>query len=765
FSADGDYIAGFGGSGSGAQQLDLKNKTGIAASLGRVWVADGGNHRLAEWAGGIYEPSEEPVLVEDDPQLEVNVSEGLVDSVEGEESGAIDYDHSGDLLTAVDAPDGEAQFSYDGAGRMTKVSLPNGTYGEIAYEATYGRVKSVTTAIEGKNPKTTHFSWSDEPHRTTVTPPDAPATTYDIAADGSIFKWWNAKQPPVFDDVAGTLFQNRETSTPISTGVHNLVIQAHDEEGVASIQVIANNNQLVDERTCSYDPEKPTECVTETNEWVTETGNWPPGIVYLEVIATDRLGEASSQRFWVNIPYTPPPDPEAEEPPRFGDILRFREEFGLDLDLKGDELAINDRVFELMGDWNNPLTPAGEVARATNEKWGVPLRALDAAELEYRQSYVDQASTHLKQWVNSSGVENTYAGYYVDDRAGGIVRLGFTNNQENLVNLFKSDMPFLPSDRIQAFQASPGHSLGTLEALATDLRSRRINEPAITEVVVNSRTNAVDVGASNVPLVQSAVNGWYGQSAPISVRYLANADEPKDVRERLSGPMRAGDRVVDDHWQCTLGFGARESTGEKSNGEAVVLYFGLTAAHCFETVGEPVFRTGLNSEGQYKEVRIGNMTRTGFGVNFNGYGTDGQAVKLKEPGLVPKWIQVENFYTQKIHGAAPLKENMIVCTTGITSGTASCGRVRLFEEVEYNGRVMLQFNVQAAGPEGNSGGPVWDLMTGAAVGLTSSGPEGPAEWRETNVTPLLPVPGAPNNGVPGILAAPGMGALSIVAAK
>ncbi|HEU4462838.1 MAG TPA: DUF6531 domain-containing protein, partial [Solirubrobacterales bacterium] len=50
FSADGDYIAGFGGSGSGAQQLDLKNKTGIAASLGRVWVADGGNHRISRWA-------------------------------------------------------------------------------------------------------------------------------------------------------------------------------------------------------------------------------------------------------------------------------------------------------------------------------------------------------------------------------------------------------------------------------------------------------------------------------------------------------------------------------------------------------------------------------------------------------------------------------------------------------------------------------------------------------------------------------------------
>lgn len=128
-------------------------------------------------------------------------------------------------------------------------------------------------------------------------------------------------------------------------------------------------------------------------------------------------------------------------------------------------------------------------------------------------------------------------------------------------------------------------------------------------------------------------------------------------------------------------------------------------------------------------------------------------------------MQVESFYTQKVHGASPLNENMIVCTTGITSRTASCGRVRILKEVEYEGHAMLQFSIGAAGPEGNSGGPVWDLMTGAAVGLTSSGPEGPAEWKETIVTPLLPIPDAPNNGVPGILAAPGMGALSIVEAK
>ncbi len=125
---------------------------------------------------------------------------------------------------------------------------------------------------------------------------------------------------------------------------------------------------------------------------MTEAENWPPGILQLEVIATDSEGNTSSERFSDNVPYTPPPDPEVPEAPRFKDVLNFREEFGLDLDLKGNQRAINERVFQLIADWHDPSTPAGEVARATMDRWGVPLRAVDAAEMEYRESYIAQAA-------------------------------------------------------------------------------------------------------------------------------------------------------------------------------------------------------------------------------------------------------------------------------------------------------------------------------------------------------------------------------------
>jgi YD repeat-containing protein len=764
FTEAGDYVASFGAPGPGAQQLALSEHAGLAVAAGRVWVADAGNDRLDEWLGGNYEPSNEPVLTEDDPQLEVEVTDGLVDSVEGEESGTIDYQHSGDLLTAVDAPDGEAQFSYDGAGRMTKVTLPNGTYGEIAYEATYGRVKSVTVAVEGKNPKTTYFTWSDEPHRTMVTPPDAPATTYDIAADGSIFKWWNAKQPPVFDDLAGTLYVNRETASPIATGAHNLVIQAHDEEGVASIHVIANGNQLVDERTCAYDPEKPTECVTETNEWVTETGSWPPGIVHLEVIATDRLGEASSQRFWVNIPHTPPPDPEAEEPPRFNDILRFREEHGLDLDLKGDELAINDRVFESMGDWNNPLTPAGEVARATYAKWGAPLRAVDAAELEFRQAYWKQAMASIPQWASTHG-GSTFAGFYLDERAGGKIRIGFTGGQEaqntQVQSLIASGSVSVP-DRVVGFSAPPQNSLGTLEARADQAQSAILSFPPgiASHAYVDVRENRVTVVASDLPEAEARLHAALGVQAPL--RFISGAPlEARGDRDRINSPMLAGDHVwtkepSGEEFECSAGFGAYDIGVNSSTNQEVLRMFFLLAAHCGEVVpGTTSFRVATPAEEHPPNQRqsLGTMKRSGWDLPEANLDVDVAAVRYEGVhGIEPRRIfnPTEGAAPIWVTGAGTVEVGTKVCYSGAKTDLnhpfgGKCGTVFAWspyyiEEERPPERVHRHegWCFDRRTEEGDSGGPVWIEGTGTAVGIVSVGND-----YSTCFAPLEPNPEHP----------------------
>ena len=61
-------------------------------------------------------------------------------SVAGNAAGEHDYAHEGKLLVSHDGPDGETDYDYD-EGRLSKVTLSSGTWAEIDYEATIGRVE------------------------------------------------------------------------------------------------------------------------------------------------------------------------------------------------------------------------------------------------------------------------------------------------------------------------------------------------------------------------------------------------------------------------------------------------------------------------------------------------------------------------------------------------------------------------------------------------------------------------------------------------
>src|SRR6187549_3101022 len=155
FDSQGAFVRSFGSKGSGDGQFQFGWPVGIVADgEGNLWVTDGHNDRVQWWRLGWSRAPGSEAVQQDDPAVEVETSNGLVNVVEGEEAGLHLYAHSGDLLTAHGSAEGTTQYAYDGNGRMTKVTLPNGTYGEIAYEASYGRVISVAVAIEGKNPQT-----------------------------------------------------------------------------------------------------------------------------------------------------------------------------------------------------------------------------------------------------------------------------------------------------------------------------------------------------------------------------------------------------------------------------------------------------------------------------------------------------------------------------------------------------------------------------------------------------------------------------------
>jgi tripartite motif-containing protein 71 len=729
FTAFGDRIAGFGSAGNGAEQFKLEAWTGIAADgHGRVWVADAGNDRVAEWLGGNYEASSAPIPTEDDPQLEIDVSEGLVDTVEGEEAGTVDYDHSGDLLTSVEGPETGADFEYDEKERLSKVTLANGTYAVIAYEPTYNRVKSVTVAPQGANAKTTYFNYSDDPRSTLVMPPDGMNTTYDFAADGSVFKWRSASQPPVFDDIGGTLYDpaNRETSEAIAPGPHTLKVQAHSDQGIASIQVVANNNQLVDEKTCTFDPAQPNACNTVPSEWVTETGNWPPGILHLEVIATDRAGRSVSQRFWVNIPYTPPPDPEAEEPPRFGEVLRFREEFGLDLDLKGDESAIYDRVFDLIGAWHNPTTPAGEVAHASVERWGAPLRPVDVAELEYRDFYIPHDTAVIRQWGEQQ-VPGSYAGYYVDNRAGGIIYVALVGDETERSNLLSSVASALRAPL--RFKPASGSFVRTLTQL------RAIERAAVAEVLSHPELDGqfggahIDVPKNHViisVLNPSKVGPVLAPNFDTALKVdQGNAPLPppaKFSRYNNRGPVQAGDLLLNGG-ECTAGFGAwdiREGK-TKSTGDNIYIALQLTAGHCWKKGlnvwrGEPGDLLGKVTRNNYRQNGVMTLDAATINTTWSELGRSIYINRNREKG-------VKGYATPVVGQSVCLSGERTNKLLGKQKSMRVCGPV-LDEPREYllpleNGGVIrkVEVPVGARVSPGDSGGPAWIMGTGQAAGL------------------------------------------------
>jgi hypothetical protein len=741
-SDEGEFIARLGAEGTGPGKFKWGFPIGIAvAPKGNLWVTDSLSDRIQHWTiPAEAQEAEAEFALGDDPSVEVEVDGGLVESVEGEEAGVNSYEYEGDLLTAYDGPEGETEYAYNKEfnkdKRLTKVTLPNGTYGEIAYEAK-GRVSSVTVSDEGAAPQTTVFEYQDEPtRRTTVKRPKEMPLIYELGEDGSVLKSQSEKAPPGIA-LSGSLFAAKETPSAIKPGDYELVVEASSPAAnITSIQVIANGTALVDEKTC----EAP--CPEEEDRWVTNTSSWSPGILYLEVLVTDSTSEVTSKRFWVNIPYTPPPAPEAEEPPTFAQIQNFREEFGLDLDVKGNERAINNRIFDLIWAWNHPGTPEGEIARATDERWGSPLRAADAAELDYRRQYIDQAASVIPQWA-AAHASSSYAGYYVDHREGGIIHVGFTEGQAGKVSALSQESGFMAPARLAPFPVAPKFPHSQLMATQEAIIAHAAELPGFTRVSINAEGNVVSVGTTaSIPAMTTALNSILGSGAPVSVFFdteppSANA-APKERIERLAGRVRAGDLIYampNQKAACTANFGAWEAATNLA-GKRVDRHFLLTAGHCAMSLGTEWIRGYKWQEGELKPVSLGKVSRLG---TDDPHQIDGEAIRLEGDAnaWAPRGIYLTRTTVQGVTGVVAPVIGMPVCTSGVHTNEVLCGEVvgePVF--VSYTNAPIGTYEIPINVLElpGDSGAPVWQGGTGNAIGLWNSG------RNPSYISPLLPVP-------------------------
>jgi YD repeat-containing protein len=737
FNQTGEYITQFGSAGAGNGQFSLSYPTGIAAdSKGHLWVSDSGNNRVQKFSatdsiGGEVSPYYAPPAVkytyssgaltkmtlEDeasatDPTMSVSVNSGLATSVNAEAAGTATLAYEGTKLTSEKDPEGETKYEYDTSNRLKKVTLPNGTWASIAY-GSYSRATAVTVYSGGVS-KVTHFNYGSESRETIVWGGGNPEIIYSIGEDGSVFKWSYAEVPPTITNISGSLWGNRNSTTAVENKDQILYVHAESVREIASIKVVENGRAVLAEKTCEDNSEPPKgNCVQpEPLEWITNPSEHAAGELDLEVIATDFRGNSTAERFFVTMPPQPPPSPEAAPRPSVASIKQFRAAYGLDREHPLTEQEMNTLVLELLYEWELGEPTA---TTAVNE-WGQPMRQPELAEMEYRREYVNRAAEVLPEWAEEHAA-SIYGGFYVDDAAGGIIYVGFTENQHALVESLKLDPRIVNPGAIREFPTPPSYPIRSLEEQTPGVWAAAGAEGVsglITAIRVAEDSGQIVVGATNVLAVREALQRKLGPGAPIRVEAGA-AFVPFVSRYSSSGPIVAGAGIGAGIHRCTAGYSARAGSGVQIGGQELLLYFVLTAGHCFSTETS-VNRLSAPNEGYV----IGKVKRNGLQANP---AVDGAGILIDENWRSHSVLNGNPLEVQPIQGGEKPRRGIKVCWSGLITGN-HCGFVKFHTELIVAGHRATVYVAGNQSGTGDSGGPVWDPATHRAVGIISgSSPE------------------------------------------
>lgn len=670
FNQSGEYVGQFGTAGSGAGQFSFGYPMGITSDAkGHLWISDTGNNRVQKWQIPGFEGSEsnpynpasslkytysgsnltkmalnEPAT-ENDPSVSVGVTSGLTASVSGEASGSTTYSYESGRLKTEHDPEGETKYAYDASGRLNRVELPNGTWATIVYDTT-SRVTEVTVNPAGGTAKTTHFWYGEQPRETKVWGGGNPEITYSIGEDGSVFKWSYAEVPPAIDSISGSLWGNRNSTTPIENKDHTLFVTGSSPHEIASIKVLVNGNALVVEKTCEDKSEPPAHnCEHVTLEWVTNAAEHAAGQLNLEVVVTDFLGHSAAERFFVTIPQQPPPNPEAPAKPSFEQVKQFREEFGLDREHSYTEQQMTALILELLYEWEIQR-PAAVLAV---EKWGVPMRSPEVEEMEYRERYIEQFAELIPEWAEAHA-PTTYGGYYVDNRAGGIIYVGFTANQQSQVEALKQGAGLIAPGQVHEYPTPPATSIATVEAteesVAEYIAANQTISQETTRVGAEPGSATIKVGTTNPSGVQAYLEGHFGSGALIETYLDQNFGELEFSRYTTNGPINPGDAIQSSKTKpcgnetcvsiCTAGFGARAFTGNQQ-GQPTYAWFAMTAGHCFPNEEKVNRSTDPNND--YKP--LGTVRRYAWGSPGQKGVTDAEAIRI-DPDVVSGNVFIGN---------------------------------------------------------------------------------------------------------------------------
>ena len=230
-------------------------------------------------------------------------------------------------------------------------------------------------------------------------------------------------------------------------------------------------------------------------------------------------GQAQIQRLALDgrLARLPTGCPRSYEQPvrRLRQIISSRAYYGLDRDLGDDHAAIRRRARGLLDAWRR----GDPVARWTYEEeaFGMPLRAAEQTELKYRDTFREHFQDMVEEgdWV-AKNAPNTYAGYELDEAAGGIIYVGFTVEPEATLERLKRHL--IAPDRFKPFPITPTYTEDELEAISEEFilaKSPLLN--LVNSVGIDYLANKVELGTQHVARVRRLIAARYGPDAPFEV--------------------------------------------------------------------------------------------------------------------------------------------------------------------------------------------------------------------------------------------------------
>lgn len=431
---------------------------------------------------------------------------------------------------------------------------------------------------------------------------------------------------------------------------------------------------------------------------------------YFSVGAPARIGQTQTLALPLVDPPEPTDPPALTEAEQIAEGQAFRADYGLRNDFDYVKSVVTDPTRE-----------------ASIDEWGVPLTAAELTELAGRVTADDQLS--VVDDFGAGQAAASYAGLYIDQKDGGKIYVGFTQNVTANMNAIKAIYP--QPQLLYPFPVAPTRTVAQLDALqdrvSNDWTAGTLAADLINTLGKDEKVNKVIAySATPTPAAETDLRTRYGDGVELREGNFANM---ADTATNHHTPPNIGGLYIRSDTGCTSGFGAvkKYTTATGVHGRE---YFDITAGHCLTSTDEP----GNSSRGHgqrwrhhgkhYGTTRNDTLVPAGRRVGSDAMslrvraGTRSNRIFLRDDGRAH--LRRITGSTDRFHPGTPK-----ICHSGYATGHQACGDVIATELEHFEGNgthtvhiievALHKHSGRCGAAPGDSGGPVYHGSKAAGI--------------------------------------------------